>query len=221
METLLLSVKLSALTSVILLPFALLLARWLAFTKSFARLIVEPLILLPLVLPPTVAGFIFLVAFGDGTTLGTVFNDILHLPLVFTFEGILVVSLLINIPFFTQPVQRAFESIPESKIETAVCCGLEGFKRFRIIELSYLIPGVLTGFMLTFAHTMGEFGVVLMVGGNIPGETRTASVSIYNLLQAFRMDEAMNLSLALLGIAFLLLFLIYLLALTSGKLQRK
>ncbi len=182
------SLILAVLTAALLLPLGLWLGRWLAFTSSRAKPWVEALLLLPLLLPPTVIGFYWLMAFGQGTALGAWLRDVLGLRLVFSLPGLLLASLLINLPFMVQPIQRAFSAISPSVREAAWVGGLSMWQTFRKIELPLAAPGVLAGIALTLAHTLGEFGVVLMVGGSIEGETRTLSISIYDRVQAF--DEA-------------------------------
>ncbi len=179
------SILLAAATAALLLPLGLWLARWLAFTQHSAKPWIEALLLLPLLLPPTVIGFYWLMAFGQGTALGAWLRDALGLRLVFSFSGLLLASLLMNIPFMVQPIQRAFAAIAPSVREAAWVGGLSPWQTFRKIELPLAAPGVLAGIALTLAHTLGEFGVVLMVGGSIEGQTRTLSVSIYDRVQAF------------------------------------
>ena len=140
---------------------------------------------MPLVLPPTVLGFYLLVTFGARSPLGQAFHAVVGQSLPFSFEGLLFASAIANIPFVVQPIQRGFEAIPPDVRDAAACCGLSPWQRFLRIELPLAWPSVLTAAILTFAHTLGEFGVVLMVGGNLPGETRTLSVAIYDRMQAF------------------------------------
>lgn len=183
-----LSLQLGGLTVLILIPLALMLGRWLAVTRVRGRSVLEALLALPLVLPPTVLGFYLLAGFGQGSWFGRLWRDIFGGSLVFTFEGLVVASIIVNIPFAVQPIQRAFEAIGPDLREAAASCGLSRWRAFWRIELPLAWPGILTGTVLTFAHTLGEFGVVLMVGGSIPGETRTLAISIYDRVQAF--DEA-------------------------------
>jgi molybdate transport system permease protein len=182
------SLTLAVLTAVLLLPLGLALARWLAVTPSRAKPWVEALILLPLLLPPTVIGFYILSTLGSGSRIGAWLAAHLNLRLVFSFEGLLLVSLLINIPFMVQPIQRAFALIAPSLREAAWVGGMSPWRTFTQIELPLAWPGVLAGVALTAAHTLGEFGVVLMVGGSIPGETRTLSIALYDRVQSF--DDA-------------------------------
>jgi molybdate transport system permease protein len=197
---LLLSLELALWTSAILLPVGVLIARPLAFYRFGAKGLVEALVALPLVLPPTVLGYYLLVAMGNATPIGEAWQALTGRSLVFTFEGLLVASIIFNLPFAIQPLQRAFDQIPASMREAAWLSGLSAWQTFRRVELPLAWPGLLTAFVLTFAHTLGEFGVVLMVGGNIPGETKTIAVVIYDRVQSF--DEAGAATMA----AFLLVF---------------
>jgi molybdate transport system permease protein len=198
---------LAVLTTLVLLPVGLALARWLAVTAWAGRPVVEALLLLPLLLPPTVIGFYFLVAFGQGSPLGAwlATSDI---RLVFTLEGLLLVSVLVNLPFMVQPIQRAFAAVPHSLREAAWVSGLSSWQTFWRIELPLAWPGLLAGMALTVAHTLGEFGVVLMVGGNIEGETRTLSVSLYDKVQGMDLQSAHVMALALVGVSLLALTLV-------------
>jgi molybdate transport system permease protein len=179
------SLWLGAGTILVLLPFGVWFGRILAYRQFRGKLLVEALVTVPLVLPPTVLGFYLLVTFGARSPLGRAFEAIAGQPLPFSFEGLLFASAIANIPFVVQPIQRGFESIPADVRDAAACCGLSPAQRFLRIELPLAWPSVLTAAILTFAHTLGEFGVVLMVGGNLPGETRTLSVAIYDRMQAF------------------------------------
>lgn len=179
------SLWLGAGTIVILLPFGIWLGRLLAVRRFRGKLLLETLVTVPLVLPPTVLGFYLLVTFGARSPLGQTFHALVGQSLPFSFEGLLLASAIANIPFVVQPIQRGFEAIPPDVRDAAACCGLSPWRRFLRIELPLAWPSVLTAAILTFAHTLGEFGVVLMVGGNLPGETRTLSVAIYDRMQAF------------------------------------
>ena len=201
------SLTLAALTTLVLLPLGLALARWLAVTAWGGRPLSEALLLLPLLLPPTVIGFYFLVAFGQGSPLGT-WLAASGVRLVFTLEGLLLVSVLVNLPFMVQPIQRAFAAVPHSLREAAWVSGLSPWQTFWRIELPLAWPGLLAGMALTVAHTLGEFGVVLMVGGNIEGETRTLSVSLYDKVQGMDLQSAHVMALALVGVSLLALSLV-------------
>ena len=176
-----LSLELAAWTMAVLLPVGIGLGRWLAWGRFRGKAWVEGLLALPLVLPPTVLGFYLLVALGAASPIGqwaeNVFGD--------GFGGLLIASVIFNLPFAIQPMQRAFESIPADVRDAAACCGLTRWQTLRRIELPLAWPGVLSGMVMTFAHTLGEFGVVLMVGGSIPGETRTIAIAIYDAVQSF------------------------------------
>ena len=172
-------------TIVILLPLGVWFGRLLAIRDFRGKLVVEALVTVPLVLPPTVLGFYLLVAFGVRSPIGQAFQSLLGHPLPFSFQGLLLASAIANIPFVVQPIQRGFESIPSDVRDAAACCGLTPWQQFLRIELPLAWPSVLTASILAFAHTLGEFGVVLMVGGNLPGQTRTLSVAIYDRMQAF------------------------------------
>lgn len=198
-----LSVQLAVATLAVLLPLALLAARWLARTPMRGKPWIEGLLALPLVLPPTVIGYYLLVAMGGHSPLGRAFETVFQHTLAFSFSGLVVASVVFNIPFAVQPIQRAFEAIDPEVMEAAKCCGLTPWQAFRRIELPLAWPGILSAAVMTFAHTLGEFGVVLMVGGNIPGETQTVAIAIYDRVQAF--DEAaagaMSLTLLLVSLA--------------------
>jgi molybdate transport system permease protein len=196
-----LSLRLGAVTVVLLLPVAFLLARWLAFGRFRGRGFVEAIVALPLVLPPTVVGFYLLVAFGHGSWLGMAFEALSGRSLVFSFEGLVLASLLVNLPFAVQPIQNSLASIPPSIRDAARCCGLSPASAMRRVEVPLALPGIATAAVLTFAHTLGEFGVVLMVGGSIPGETRTVAFAIYDRVQALDEPAAAAMALLLLVIA--------------------
>ena len=180
-----LSARLAGVTLLVLLPLAVLLGRWLAVTRTRFKPWIEGLLALPLVLPPTVVGYYLLVAMGNQSALGRLFEALVGHALAFSFGGLVFASVLVNIPFAVQPVQRAFESISPDLREAAQCCGLTRWQVLWRIELPLAWPGLLSAAVLTFAHTLGEFGVVLMVGGNIPGETQTVAISIYDRTQSF------------------------------------
>jgi len=200
LEAILLSLKLAFWTLVLLLPFGIWVGHSLVRAGSCKGWI-EALLALPLVLPPTVLGYYFLVGLGGGSIFG--------IPLVFSFFGILLASLLINLPFAIQPIQRAFEAINPEIREAAQVSGLTAWQTFRLIELPLAWRGITSAAVLTFAHTLGEFGVVLMVGGAIPGETKTVSIAIYDKVQSFDASGAGLLSLLLLGISLLAIALSY------------
>jgi molybdate transport system permease protein len=193
-----LSIQLALSTLLVLLPVGLWVGRWLARTAFKGRTWIEAAILLPLVLPPTVMGYYLLVAVGGGSPVGQWLQNTWGISLTFNFAGLLLASVLFNIPFMLQPIQRAFESIPHNLNEAAQVSGLSTWAIFTKVELPLAWPGILSAMVLTFVHTLGEFGVVLMIGGSIPGETRTLAISIYDSVQSFDLNAANTTSLALL-----------------------
>ena len=208
-QALTLSLRLAAWTVVILLPVGILAGRALAWRRFTGRRLVEAALALPLVLPPTVLGFYLLTAFGTQSALGRAFDGLFGHPLAFSFAGLLAASLVFNLPFAVQPMQRAFEAIPHDVRPAAACCGMSPWRIFANIELPLAWPGILSALVLTFAHTLGEFGVVLMVGGNIPGETRTIAIAIYDRVQAFDTAAAGLMAAVLLGLALVAILIAY------------
>ena len=208
-EALRVSLRLGAGTIAVLLPFGIWLGRLLAFRRFRGKLLLEALVTVPLVLPPTVLGFYLLVTFGARSPLGQAFQAVAGQSLPFSFAGLLLASTIANIPFVVQPIQRGFESIPREVRDAAACCGLSPWQRFRRIELPLAWPGVLTGAILAFAHTLGEFGVVLMVGGNIPGETNVISIAVFEQVETLNYAAAHQLSAGLLVFSFVVLFAVY------------
>ncbi|WP_273462874.1 molybdate ABC transporter permease subunit [Sandarakinorhabdus limnophila] len=211
-----LSLALAAATVALLLPLALLLGHWLATTRWRGRALAEALLLLPLLLPPTVVGLALLIGMGPGSVIGRGWQAITGGQLVFSFAGILVASVLVNLPLMVQPAQRAFEAVGDDLRAAAASCGLSPLRAFTKVELPLAWPGLATGAVLAFAHTLGEFGVVLMVGGAIPGETATLSLAIYDRVQAFDMVGAGRLALLLLGISLIAITLLFLLGRKRG-----
>jgi molybdate transport system permease protein len=197
-----LSLQLALATTLILLPLAVLIARPLAWRRFPGKSLAEALVALPLVLPPTVLGFYLLVALGDASVLGDAYKAFTGRTLVFTFDGLLLASIVFNLPFAVQPVQRAFDAIPREVREAAWCCGMTRWQALWKVELPLAWPGLLTAIVLTFAHTLGEFGVVLMVGGNIANETRTVAIAIYDRVQAFDDHGAAVMSATLVAFSF-------------------
>ena len=196
-----LSLRLAGWTVAILLPVAIFAGRFLAYREFGAKGLVEALVMLPLVLPPTVFGFYLLVSFGARSPVGQAWQSLFGHQLVFTFEGLLVASVIFNLPFAIQPAQRGFEAIPVAVREAAKCCGMSPMRSLWRVELPLAWPGLMTAMVLTFAHTLGEFGIVLMVGGSIPGETKTVAISIYDKVQGFDMQGAAIMSAVLLAIS--------------------
>lgn len=180
-----LSLQLGVATVAVLGPVGFVVARWLAFRAVRGRRLIEALLALPLVLPPTVLGYYLLVGLGAASPVGQIWQAMFGQPLVFRFEALLIASVIANIPFAIQPMVQAFRAIPQEVREAAAVSGMSPGTVLRRIDLPLAWPGIVTGMILTFAHTLGEFGVVLMVGGSIPGETRTLSIAIYDRVQAF------------------------------------
>jgi len=193
-----LSVKLSIITVLILLPFGILLGRWLAFKQFPGKIFLQSLLALPLVLPPTVLGYYMLVMFSPNHGLGLWLSKLFNTSLVFSFEGLVLASIIFNLPFTIQPIQRAFSNIPAEIREAALCCGLTPWQTLWKIELPQAWPGIVLAMVMTFAHTLGEFGIVLMVGGNIPGKTQTIAIAIYDKVQSFDPASAASMSFILL-----------------------
>jgi len=196
-----LSLKLAFWTCVILLPLSVLIGRALAWNNFRGKAFVEALVAVPLVLPPTVLGYYLILSLGDSSSIGRFYEAITGHGLVFTFDGLLLASIIFNLPFAVQPMQRAFEAIPMNVREAAWCCGLSNWVTFWRIELPLAWTGMLSALVLTFAHTLGEFGVVLMMGGNIPEQTRTLSIAIYDRVQMFDYGSAGIMSAVLLSLS--------------------
>ncbi|WP_374691713.1 molybdate ABC transporter permease subunit [Accumulibacter sp.] len=197
-----LSLQLAASTALLLLPPAVWLARLLAWSAWRGRAVLEAAILLPLVLPPTVLGYYLLLGLGGASPLGQAYHALTGRMLVFSFDGLLIASLIVNLPFAVQPMQRSFAAIPRDLREAAWVSGLSRWQTFLRIELPLAWPGMAAALALSFAHTLGEFGVVLMVGGSLPGETRTVAIAIYDQAQAFNDAAAAGMSALLLALSF-------------------
>lgn len=204
-----LSVKLAALVACILLLIALPLAHWLTFSRRRWKFLIEAVVALPLVLPPTVLGFYVLLAIGSRSPVGKAWATWTGHGLAFTFEALVLASILYSLPFAVQPISAAFAQVDTSLLEASATLGASRWRTFFRITLPLSIEGVLAGAVLSFAHTLGEFGVVLMVGGNLPGVTRTISISIYDQVQGFHYDAANQTALLLLVFSFLVLAVVY------------
>ncbi len=207
---LILTFKLALTTTAILLILGIPLAYWLAYSKSKMKPIIETLVSMPLVLPPTVLGFYLLVAFSPSNTFGHWINEWLGLRLIFSFEGLVIASILYSLPFMVQPIQAGLAGVPSNYKEASYVLGKSKFITLIKVLLPNIKPALLTGIVLSFAHTIGEFGVVLMIGGNIPGETKVASIAIYDEVEALNYDTANTYSLILLVITFSILLTVYL-----------
>ena len=204
-----LTLKLATLTALILLVIGLPLAYWLSFSRWRWKFLVESVVALPLVLPPTVLGFYILVAIGPHSPLGRFYTSLVGHPLPFTFEGLLFASILYSLPFAVQPFATAFDQVERRLIEASWTLGVSRVKTFFKLIIPLSVAGVVTGLVLSFAHTLGEFGVVLMVGGNIEGETRTVSIDIYDEVQALNYAGAAKTALFLLAISYGVLLAVY------------
>lgn len=214
---LLLSLKLAGWTVAILLPVSVVAGRFLAYRRFPGKGLVEAAVMLPLVLPPTVLGFYLLVAFGRASPLGEIWEGLFGQPLVFSFQGLVLASVLFNLPFAIQPAQRGFEAVPPEVREAAACCGMSPLRALWTVDLPLAWPGVMTAMVLTFAHTLGEFGIVLMVGGSIPGETRTIAIAIYDRVQAFDTASAGTMSAVLVAISLAAIAVTYGLSARVGR----
>jgi len=205
LSAILLTLKLAGATSVILLLLATPLAWWLAHTRSRLRWIVEPAVALPLVLPPTVLGFYLLILLGPAGGLGSAWVALTGDSLAFSFAGLLIASVVYSLPFAVQPLQTAFQAVGIKHMEAAATLGASPLDAFLTVASPIALRGYLTALVLTFAHTVGEFGVVLMVGGNIPERTRVISIAIFEHVETLSYDEAHRLSIGLLVFSFLVL----------------
>jgi molybdate transport system permease protein len=201
--------KLATLTSLTLLIIGLPIAYWLTYSKWRWKFLIESIVALPLVLPPTVLGFYILIAIGPHSPIGRFYTDLVGHPLPFSFQGLLLASILYSLPFAVQPFAAAFEQVDRKLIEASWTLGLSKLKTFFKLILPLSTAGLITGVVLSFAHTLGEFGVVLMVGGNIEGVTRTVSIEIYDDVQALNYIGAAKTSALLLVVSYAVLLLVY------------
>jgi molybdate transport system permease protein len=204
-----LTVKLASLTSAVLMVIGLPIAYWVSFSRWRWKFLVESVVALPLVLPPTVLGFYILVAIGPHSPLGAFYADLVGHPLPFTFEGLLLASVLYSLPFAVQPFAAAFDQVDRRMIEASWTLGVSKLNTFFKLIMPLASTGLITGAVLSFAHTLGEFGVVLMVGGNIEGVTRTVSIDIYDDVQALNYAAAANTAVFLLAVSYTVLLVVY------------
>jgi len=209
LETIFLTIKLATVTTIILLIIGIPLSWWLSFTKSRLKPAIEAIIAVPLVLPPTVLGFYLLILLGSNGLLGQASMYFTGASLAFSFTGLVIASVLYSMPFVVQPLQTAFEKINVSAIEAAYLLGASKLRTFSTIIVPLSRRGFLTAIVLGFSHTVGEFGVVLMVGGNIPGETQVVSIAIYELVESMEYTTAHQLSFGLMLFSFIVLLLVY------------
>lgn len=208
-QPILLSFKLSLVTTVLLFVTGVPIAYWLSNSKSKLKPMWESVVSLPLVLPPSVLGFYLLVAFSPRNFLGKFLEEYFDMRLVFSFEGLIIASVLYSLPFMIHPIQSGFQSLSPSLKEASYTLGVSPFKTLMRVLLPNIKPALLSGIVLTFAHTMGEFGVVLMIGGNIPGETKVASIALYDEVESLHYEQADSYALILLAISFTILFILF------------
>ena len=208
-QAILLSVELAAIVCIILLAVGLPIAYWVTFSRWRWKFLVESVVALPLVLPPTVLGFYVLMAIGSRSPLGRVWERWTGHGLAFTFEGLVIASIFYSLPFAVQPIAAAFAQVDANLIEAASTLGSSRWRTAVRIVLPLSVRGIVAGAVLSFAHTLGEFGVVLMVGGNLPGITRTVSIAIYDQVQAFQYAEANATALLLLAFSFVVLCIVH------------
>lgn len=209
LDSLLLSFRLALCVAAILLLIAMPVAYWLAYSTWRGKFLLESIVALPLVLPPTVLGFYALVAMGPHGPLGKLWIALFGHGLAFTFTGLVLASVVYSLPFAVQPLIAAFESIDRKLLYASAVLGAGKWRTFRRVILPLSLPGVITAVVLSFAHTLGEFGVVLMVGGNLAGVTRTVSIDIYDRVQSLEYGAANRMALVLLLISFGVLSVIY------------
>lgn len=201
--------QLALVTAILLLVVSLPLAYWLAFTRTKIKPIVETLVSMPLVLPPTVLGFYLLLAFSPNKGLGAWLEAQFNLRLIFSFEGLVLASMIYSLPFMVQPIQAGLQNLSPSLKEAAYLLGKSRWTTLTKVLLPNIRPSLLTGIVLAFAHTVGEFGVVLMIGGSIPGQTKVASIAIYEEVESLNYAAANAYSLLLFGLTFIILLVVY------------
>jgi molybdate transport system permease protein len=209
-EPLILTFELALITTILLLIISLPLAYWLAYSRKRIKPVIETLVSMPLVLPPTVLGFYLLIAFSPSNAFGNWLDKWFGLRLVFSFEGLVVASIIYSLPFMVHPIQSGLANLPGSLTEAAYVLGKSKTITFFKVLIPNIKPSILTGIVLAFAHTIGEFGVVLMIGGNMPGKTRVASIAIYDEVESLNYGMANTYSLILFAITFVILLLVYL-----------
>jgi molybdate transport system permease protein len=204
-----LTLKLASVTTALLLLIGIPVAAFLAYTAFRLKSVIEAIISLPLVLPPSVLGFYLLLAFSPGSDLGKLLESLLNIRLVFSFEGLIVGSILYSFPFMVHPIQAGLQSLPDSLKEASYTLGRSRIETLFRVLLPNIKPALLTGIVLSFAHTVGEFGLVLMIGGNIPGETKVASIAIYDEVESLQYKTAHIYSFILLLLSFTILLAVY------------
>lgn len=212
-----LTLKLAAISTFILLVFGLPLAYWLSKGRSVFKVIIEAILTMPLVLPPSVLGFYLLLAFSPQQGLGKWLLQYFNLQIVFSFEGLVLASVIYSLPFMINPVKSALQQLPPTLAHASFTMGKSGWRTFFSVLLPNIRASLLTASVMTFAHTLGEFGVVLMIGGNIPGITRVASIAIYNSVENMDYSTANMYSLVLLSITFVLVTTVFIINKYAGK----
>ena len=209
LETMLLTFKVALMTTIVLFLIGIPIALWISSTSSRLKPVIETIVSMPLVLPPSVIGFYLLIFLGPNSSVGGFVEEWFDMRLVLSFEGILIGSILFSFPFMIHPIQSGLQSLPKSLIEASYTLGKSKLKTLLHVQLPNIKNSLLTGIVLTFAHTVGEFGVVLMIGGNIPGETRLASIAIYDEVEALNYGLANQYALTLFIISFSILLFVY------------
>lgn len=212
-----LSIKLAFITTLILLLIGVPIAYWLSKKRSTLRLIIEALLTMPLVLPPSVLGFYLLLAFSPQNALGNWLQDNFNIQLIFSFEGLVLASVIYSLPFMVSPVKSAFDHLPDSIAEASYTMGKTARQTLYAVLLPAIKSAIITASVLTFAHTLGEFGVVLMIGGNIPGVTKVASIAIYDAVEGMNYTEANVYSLVLFAISFFIVISVFLFSRKTAK----
>jgi len=211
MEPIWLSIKLATITTIFLLFIGIPVAYWLSRKQNIFKLIIEAFITMPLVLPPSVLGFYLLIAFSPNNAFGIWLHQHFNLQLVFSFKGLIMASIIYSLPFMVSPLKAAFSHLPKSMSEASYVMGKSKMKTFFYVLLPNIKPAVFTAAVLTFAHTLGEFGVVLMIGGNIPGETKVASIAIYDAVETLDYSAANAYALILFAITFIIVIGVFVL----------
>ena len=209
-QPLILTFQLASVTTLLLLVISIPLSYWLAFSKNRIKPVIETLVSMPLVLPPTVLGFYLLIAFSPSNSFGKWLDEVLGLRLVFSFEGLVLASVIYSLPFMVHPLQSGFSNLSKSLMEASYVLGKSKTTTLFQVLLPNIKPSLLTGIVLAFAHTVGEFGVVLMIGGNLPGQTKVASIAIYDEVESMNYAAANSYSLILFVLTFCILLLVYL-----------
>jgi molybdate transport system permease protein len=209
LQPLFLTFQLALVVTAILFVLGIPLAYWIAFSQNRFKYVVETLVSMPLVLPPTVIGFYLLIAFSPKYFLGHFLQSFFGVRVVFSFTGLVIGSVLFSLPFMVNPIKAGLQNFPRALMEASYVLGKSPWETLRRVILPNIKPAVLTGIVMAFAHTIGEFGVVLMIGGNIPGETRLASIAIYNEVEALNYDTAGLYALVLVVISFSILLIFY------------